>query len=90
MTATLKKTRDELVKKLTPKQRIELAEELIISAGGYASKEIEAAWEKEIDRRLDEYEAGRAETIPSEVVYAEARRKLNESKTRRVSQRRAA
>lgn len=86
----MKKTRDELVKKLTPKQRIELAEELIISAGGFASKEIEAAWDKELKRRLDEYESGKVKTIPAAQVFKEVRRKLHEIKARRVPARRAA
>jgi putative addiction module component (TIGR02574 family) len=80
MTATLKKTRDELVKKLTPKQRMDLAQALIVSVQCPPPTRSEKEWEKELDRRLDEYEAGRATLISSEESFALARKALNESR----------
>ena len=36
--------------------------------------EIEAAWDKEIERRIAKYERGEVETFAAEDVFAEARR----------------
>jgi putative addiction module component (TIGR02574 family) len=38
--------------------------------------EVERAWETEIQRRLDEYRAGKAQTTPATDVFSEARRRL--------------
>ena len=38
--------------------------------------DVEAAWDAEIRRRVDDFEAGRIDTIPAETVFAEARRRL--------------
>ncbi|MBI3919783.1 MAG: addiction module protein [Armatimonadetes bacterium] len=57
-----------------------LAETLVESVDNYASPEIARAWQREINRRLQEYEEGRAEGIPSEEVFAEARARLNEAR----------
>lgn len=38
------------------------------------SAEIEAAWAKEIERRVAAYERGEVETFTAEEVFAEARR----------------
>jgi putative addiction module component (TIGR02574 family) len=38
--------------------------------------EVTRAWEAEIERRVQEYHAGRAETIPASEVFAEARSRL--------------
>jgi putative addiction module component (TIGR02574 family) len=88
MTATLKKKANELVAALTPKERMDLAEALIISVPDFATPEIEAAWNKEIDRRLDEYEAGRAVVHTEEEVHARVRKAIDEA--RRSTRRRHA
>ena len=36
--------------------------------------EIEAEWEVEIKRRIDDYERGEAKLIPADEVFAKARR----------------
>ena len=61
-------------KTLPPEERSQLAEELLASLQEWAGTEIEAAWDSEILRRLDEVERGVAILIPSEDVFAEARR----------------
>lgn len=69
---------DELSRKaraLPPEERIRLAEELLSSVQD-SDEEIEASWEEEIKRRLDEVESGTAKLIPAEEVFAEIRRLL--------------
>lgn len=88
MTVALKKRADELVSRLKPEDRVELADMLYASVPDSYQEEVDQAWEMEIDRRLDEYEAGKAKTMSSEEVHASVRRKLNEIKARRVSRRR--
>jgi putative addiction module component (TIGR02574 family) len=66
---------DELTRKarsLAPEERVRLAEELLSSVQD-SDEEIEAAWEAEIKRRLDEVESGTAKLIPAEEVFAEIR-----------------
>lgn len=59
---------------LPPEERAQLAEELIASLHDGADPEIEAAWDKEILRRLEEVRQGTAILVPAEDVFAEARR----------------
>jgi putative addiction module component (TIGR02574 family) len=42
------------------------------------SPEIEAAWDREIARRIAAYERGESKTYPADEVFAEARRMLDE------------
>ncbi|MBI2929625.1 MAG: addiction module protein [Verrucomicrobia bacterium] len=79
MTETLQKIADDLVK-LKPGDRIELAEALITSVPAFADERTARAWEDEIDRRLDESEAGRAEVIPTEESFAPVRKMLREAR----------
>ena len=88
MTIALKKKADALVAKLKPDERVELADMLYASLPREYENAVERAWKREIDRRLDEYEAGKVEAIPSREVHAGVRRKLNEIKARRISSRR--
>ena len=57
---------------LPEKQRIQLADSLWESVGGDAdgAVAIEAAWDGEIKRRLDEIDSGAVEMIPAEQVHA--------------------
>jgi putative addiction module component (TIGR02574 family) len=66
------------------KQRVALAEKLLASVEGFASREIEQAWDQEIERRVEEIETGEAAGIPAEEVMAKARNTLRE--TRRLLQ----
>jgi putative addiction module component (TIGR02574 family) len=61
-------------------RRIEFVEELLASVEGFATPEIQAAWDKEIGARVKEIRAGRAEGIPAEEVMAEAHQKLHEAR----------
>ena len=69
---------DELSRKaraLPPEERVRLAEELLSSVQD-SDNEVDAAWEEEIKRRIEEIESGTAKLIPAEEVFAEVRRLL--------------
>jgi len=59
---------------LIPEERSRLVELLLESLHEPPLSEIEAAWDKEIDRRVAAYERGEVETFSAEDVFAEARR----------------
>jgi putative addiction module component (TIGR02574 family) len=90
MTVSIKKQVEALITKMNPGERVELADRLYASLPNAYLDSVNRAWEREIDRRLDEYEAGHVQTIPSKEVHARVRCRLNEIKARRVSSRRAA
>jgi putative addiction module component (TIGR02574 family) len=90
MKAALKKQADELARTLSVKQRIEFVDRLLSVVNDFATPEIERAWNREIKRRLDDYEGGRAKTISSAQVHARITRKLNEIRARRSLSRRTA
>jgi putative addiction module component (TIGR02574 family) len=67
---------DELSRKaraLPPEERVRLAEELLATVQE-VDPEVEAAWDEEIKRRIEEIDSGRAKLIPAEEVFAEVRR----------------
>ena len=55
-------------------ERVWLAERILASLDGQV--DFAGEWDDEIRRRLDEYEAGEAESLPGDEVFAEARRRL--------------
>jgi putative addiction module component (TIGR02574 family) len=58
---------------LTPQERGRLLAILIDdldSAPESAAAEVEAAWEEEIARRLEEVDSGKVATVPAEQVFA--------------------
>ena len=68
---------EELSKKaqtLTVEERAQLAQELLESVDRDADPDVQAAWEAEIANRIAKYERGEAKLIPSEEVFAAARR----------------
>lgn len=58
---------------LTPDERVQLAEEILATIHG-VDEEVDAAWDAEIKRRIEEIENGTAELIPAEEVFARLRR----------------
>ena len=60
---------------LKQEERAQLAQRLLASLP--RDLEVDAAWDEEIKRRVADLEAGLVETLPAEVVFAEARRHLN-------------
>jgi len=79
MTVALRKQVGSLLTALKPDERIQLADMLYASVDDHLDEECE----REIDRRLDEYEAGHAKVLSSEESFASARKALRE--TRRAS-----
>ena len=74
---------DELLaraKTLSTEDRARLAEELLDSLQGEpeAEPEAEAAWDREIERRVAEIESGAIELVSAEDVHAEARRLIRQ------------
>ena len=61
---------------LPAEDRARLAEDLLSSLQEVHDLAIEAAWDTEVRRRLDEVEAGTAKLIPAAEVFAEVRRML--------------
>ena len=59
---------------LSSEDRARLAEELLASLEGEPETDIEAAWEQEIRRRVDEVQNGTAVIVSAEDVYAQTRR----------------
>jgi putative addiction module component (TIGR02574 family) len=56
---------------LSPQDHALLSEELLASLDEESDSGAEAAWEKEIGRRVDDIRANRAKLIPAEEVFAE-------------------
>ena len=79
MTTLLKKIADDLMR-LSPGERLELADTLYGSVEEPLDSEIEAAWEKELDCRLDEYEADKATVLSAEEVHVRIQKALDEAR----------
>ncbi len=58
---------------LSPKERAELAHELIVSLDEVIDTEIEKAWDTEIEKRIKEIKSGKAKGRPAEEILAEIR-----------------
>jgi putative addiction module component (TIGR02574 family) len=81
MSRTLEEVREEAMA-LTIEERSRLAEELWDSARTPEEREIDAAWEVEVDRRVAEVEAGTAVLIPGDEVIRELRSKYGQRSRR--------
>ena len=67
----------ELVEKarsLAPAERSRLVDLLLETLHDSAQGDVEAAWDKEVERRVAAYQRGEVETFAAEDVFAEARR----------------
>ena len=75
MTGPARKAVEELLK-LSPDERSEAAEALLVSlehdSDSEAPADVAEAWDREIERRIDE----NAEGIPADVVFSEGRAHL--------------
>ena len=70
---------DELtarVKALPAQDRARIAEELLESLQETEDADAEAEWEREVERRVAEIDAGAVQLVPAEEVHAQARRLL--------------
>ena len=72
--STLLTQLSQQAKTLSSEERATLAEELLASLQEAEEPAIEAAWDDEIRKRLDEVERGVAKLVPAEQVFAEIRR----------------
>ncbi len=57
-------------------ERADVAAKLIASLDGEPEEDVEAAWTAEIERRIDEIEAGRVELVPWEDVERRIEREI--------------
>lgn len=60
---------------LPPEDRARLAEELLASLDPHEA-EVEAVWDEELRRRIDEVEQGSVQLIPADQAFAQVRRAL--------------
>ena len=60
---------------LSPQERVRLAEALLASLDPH-EVEVEAAWDEELRRRIDEIERGAVELIPASQAFDQVRRAL--------------
>jgi len=60
--------------------RVRLAEKIIESIDDYATRELEAAWDVEIERRVKGIQFAAEKGIPAVDVMKQARRALNETR----------
>lgn len=58
---------------LSPEERAELAHKLIASLEDTEDREVETAWDAEIERRVKEIKNGKAKGRPAEDILAEIR-----------------
>ena len=71
---------NELLQKalaLPEDERAELASTLIDSLDPVTDENVEAAWQEEISRRIEELRSGKVKTIPWDTVRKETRAILN-------------
>lgn len=62
-------------KALPPQERARLAEELLASLDPHEA-EVEAAWDEELRRRIDEVDRGTVDLVPADQAFAQVRRAL--------------
>jgi putative addiction module component (TIGR02574 family) len=77
MKATLEKVAEDALN-LPPADRVALTRILIQALDGESAEdveEVEAAWQAEAEKRLDEVLSGHVKTIPAEEVFAKLRAK---------------
>jgi putative addiction module component (TIGR02574 family) len=73
---------EELLKKamsLPAAARADLASSLIDSLDQTVDEDVEAAWQQEVARRVEELESGKVKTIPADQVRARARALLRDA-----------
>jgi putative addiction module component (TIGR02574 family) len=61
--------------KLSPTERADVAEQLLASLDEALDRDVEKAWQEEVQRRLGQIERGEVKLIDSDTVMAELRKK---------------
>lgn len=77
MSLTIEQIKEEAMK-LPPEARADLADWLWVSVESRES--VQAAWDAEIARRIEEIESGKVELIPAEEVLARIDEKLRKAR----------
>ena len=75
MTPELSKLLEQALS-LSIEEQEALADSLISNLGGKVDEGVQAAWDEEIKRRIEELDSGKAKTIPWEEVRERNLRKL--------------
>jgi len=75
MTAATTKLADKLLS-LPCEDRIYLVDRLLKSLNAPSKEEVDKAWAEESERRIDELESGKVQTIPGEQIFREIRKRL--------------
>ncbi len=75
MPSKIKEIEEEALR-LPSYERAQLAEHLIISLDDVEDPEAERLWIEEAERRYQEYKQGKVKAKPAEMVFKEARSKL--------------
>lgn len=57
-------------------ERVKLAEELLSSLEGEPDAQLDAAWDEELRKRIEEVESGAVELVPASEAFARVRRSL--------------
>jgi len=73
MSASLVEELSRRAKDLPPDERVRLAEEILATVHG-VDEDVDVEWDAEIKRRIAEIEAGTAQLVPAEEVFARLRR----------------
>jgi putative addiction module component (TIGR02574 family) len=81
MADELDKRKDELAE-LTEQERAEFAQFLLDSLDPPVDSDPEAAWDTELARRADEIQRGTAVGKPSDQVFAELRKRMDDDQIR--------
>ncbi|MBI5558457.1 MAG: addiction module protein [Deltaproteobacteria bacterium] len=55
--------------RLSPVEKAELIERLFLSFDAGKQEEIDSVWAKEVESRIDAYDAGKLQAKPSEAVF---------------------
>jgi putative addiction module component (TIGR02574 family) len=61
---------------LDTRERADVAAKLIASLDGEPDEDVEAAWAAEVERRIDDIEAGRVKLVPWEDVERRVEREI--------------
>ncbi|MCJ7617843.1 MAG: addiction module protein [Desulfobacterales bacterium] len=75
MATTMAKLEDQVLS-LPCEDRIYLVDKLLGSLNSPSCEEIDRLWAEEAEKRIDELDTGKVQTIPGEQVFVEIRKRL--------------
>ena len=65
---------------LSPVERIQLADTLYGSVEKASDRNLDQVWKKEIDRRLDDYDEGKATVLTAQETHSRVRKAIVEAR----------